>query len=295
MHTGLSTSHWFLPWLDALVRGTGNQPCASVWLTEPGGQHHVQYNRLATGEFLNSSHGCFQKFPFYFAANVWRSGQTLLLWSFRKVWGAMMVWYGSDLQELKGGGHKPHQHVLVLDLKDAGERLLVQVLTLDVWCQHSERGLLRWTWWRCRNRHSPSMTLPISRKEGGGVVFLELRLSFHFLWHLQLSWVRPSSAEVWEKGQWSKRIQSDGEQNTIWKWPTKRSQANYTLKALEVLKVALSLWQAEPTYLDDELNDGPSLSDMICWTIWTSPDRELQSRNPQGFDGNQSAGYPSGP
>lgn len=67
--------------------------------------------------------------------------------------------------------------------------------------------------------------------------FLGLRLSFH-LWqmrmlsdyynyiHLRLSWVRRSSAEVWEKG-WSKSIQSDGEQNRIWKWPTKRSQANH--------------------------------------------------------------------
>ena len=61
------------------------------------------------------------------------------------------------------------------------------------------------------------------------------------------------------------------------------------------LKISLSLWQAEPTYLDDELNDGPNLSDMISWKIRTASDRELQSRNPQGFDGNQSAGYPSGP
>lgn len=183
---------------------------------------------------MNSSHGCFQKFPFYFPANVWRSGSDFASW------GAMMVWYGSDLQELKRGGHKRHQHVLVPDLKDAAERLLVQVLMFDVWCQQSERGLLGWTWWRCCNRwYSPSVTLPISRKEGtflkvlfsGAEAVISLVADAYAFWllyiHLRLSWVRRSSAEVWEKG-WSKSIQSDGEQNRIWKWPTKRSQANHS-------------------------------------------------------------------
>lgn len=126
--------------------------------------------------------------------------------------------------------------------------------------------------------------------------FLGLRLSFH-LWQMRMLSDHYISTCGWaECGGVALKFEKKGGAKVFKATASKIGSENdpqneakqTTLKALEVSKIALSLGQAEPTYLDDELNDGPNLSDMICWTIWTSPDCELQSRNPQDLMGTKA-------
>ena len=112
---------------------------------------------------MNSSHGCFSEIPLLLRGKCLKVRFRLCF--MRSYDGLIWFWStGIETRRPQTASTCAGAWFKGCCWKTVGTS--TQVLMFDVWCQQSERGLLGWTWWRCRNRYSPSVTLPISRKEG---------------------------------------------------------------------------------------------------------------------------------
>ena len=208
------------------------QPLAFDWLSQesrhlvlmidmnPGKlcQHHVQYNRLATGEFLP---WVLSEIPLLLRGKCLKVRFRLC---FMRSYDGLICFWSTGIET-----RRPQTASTCAGAWFKGCCWKTVGTSTHVWCLMS--AVRAWTTrldlMEVPNRYSPSMTLPISRKEGtflnvlfsGAEAVISLVADAYAFWllyiHLRLSWVRRSSAEVWEKG-WSKSIQSDGEQNRIW-------------------------------------------------------------------------------